>query len=99
MTHTIELIPVVEELAAKQARERGQSVEDYLPDILAQAVRQQEVVSETNGSENTGAEMPRTGADVLAQWEREGAFLPHEDLPDSPALARSLRERAQRRDV
>ncbi len=31
---------------------------------------------------------PRTGADLLALWEQEEAFLPREDLADSPTLAR-----------
>ena len=38
---------------------------------------------------------PKTGADLLALWERQGAFLPREDLPDSPELALQLREQAQ----
>ncbi len=38
---------------------------------------------------------PRTGADLLALWEQEKAFLPREDLTDSPALARRLREQSQ----
>jgi hypothetical protein len=94
MTHTIDLIPSLEALAAGQARERGQSVDEYLPDVLAQAVTERAALSQTNANPP-----PRTGADVLAQWEREGAFLPAEDLPDTPALARRLRERAQRREV
>ena len=38
---------------------------------------------------------PRTGADLLALWEQEEAFLPREDLADSPTLARQIREQSQ----
>jgi len=38
---------------------------------------------------------PRTGADLLALWEQEEAFLPREDLADSTTLARQLREQSQ----
>ncbi len=37
----------------------------------------------------------KIGADLLALWEQEGAFLPREDLPDSPTLARQIREQVQ----
>jgi hypothetical protein len=40
------------------------------------------------------AEQTRTGRDLLALWEREGAFLPEDDRPDSPELARQIREEA-----
>lgn len=90
MTHWITLAPEIEEAAVRQAQHRGLSLDEYLPELLAQAVTQETVAGEP---------VPRTGADLLALWEREGAFLPHETAPDAPALARQLREKAQRRSA
>lgn len=45
--------------------------------------------------EKQSEQTPRIGADLLALWEQEGAFLLREDLPDSPTLARQIREQAQ----
>jgi hypothetical protein len=84
MTYTIELAPGIEAIATRQAARRAQSLEDYLAEQIAQVVTDQNAVSE-----------PQTGAELLALWEREGAFLPREDQPDSPVLARKLREQSQ----
>lgn len=50
---------------------------------------------ETAAANEGGA--ARTGADLLAQWEREGALLSAEGAPDAPALVRQIREQNQRR--
>lgn len=38
-----------------------------------------------------------TGADVVAYWRAEGLIGDGTAVPDSPAIARRLREEAQRR--
>jgi hypothetical protein len=40
---------------------------------------------------------PRTGAELLAYWQREGLIATRPDIVDAPAHARSLREQAQKR--
>jgi hypothetical protein len=40
---------------------------------------------------------PRTGADVLAYWQRENLVGTRPEIADSPAHARTLREQSQRR--
>lgn len=90
MTHTLELPPVFEEIATRQAQKDGKSVAEYLPDLVQKALIQQE--GPYSVAEN---ETLKTGADLLALWEREGMFLPVEDMPDSPAYARQIREKSQ----
>lgn len=38
---------------------------------------------------------PTTGAELIALWEKEGAFISGEGLPDSPEYARQIREQSQ----
>ncbi len=40
----------------------------------------------------------KTGADVIAQWEAEGAFLPAEQREDHQRRARQVRAEAWRRE-
>jgi hypothetical protein len=40
---------------------------------------------------------PRTGAELLAYWQSESLIGTRPDIADSPAHARALREKAQRR--
>ena len=96
MTHTLELAPVFEELAARQAQKGGKSVEEYLPDLMRKALIQQESPQNAAESVSLNGKALKTGADLLALWEQEGAFLPREDMPDSPSYARQLREESQR---
>ena len=42
--------------------------------------------------------MPRTGAEVVAYWEREGLLGTRTDITDPSAHARTLREKAQSRE-
>jgi hypothetical protein len=43
-------------------------------------------------------EQPRTGADLVAYWEREGVIGSRPQIADSQAHARELRSQAQLRD-
>jgi hypothetical protein len=45
----------------------------------------------------TPSPLPRTGAELLAYWRREGLIGTRQDIADSSAHARTLREQAQRR--
>lgn len=88
MTLTVELT-LAQELQLKEEAARAGLEPAAL--LLARAG-----LADTPHTLNLGKE-PGTGADLLALWEQEDAFLPHEDLSDSPALARALREQAQTR--
>ncbi len=82
---TITLTPEIERALAARAAQQGTT-----PELLA--------LHDLRGLYVEDAQVegtPQTGADLLALWEQEGAFLPREDLPDSPALARQIREQAQ----
>ncbi len=86
MTITLEL---PEELAAALAREAakaGRSLDDYAVDVLARTVPSLE------------PNRPRTGAELLAIWEREGLLGARSNIDDPVRYARELRERNQRRD-
>ena len=85
MTHTL-----------RQAQKDGESVEEYLPELMGKALIQQEAPRNAVGSMSVNDDTLKTGADLLALWEQEGAFLPREDIPDSPIYARQLREEPQR---
>jgi hypothetical protein len=43
----------------------------------------------------SAGEMPRTGADLVAYWERSGVVGSRSETDDSAAHARELRDRAQ----
>ena len=82
---TITLTPEIERALTVRATQQGTT-----PELLA--------LHDLNGlyvEPGQPEQPPRTGADLLALWEQEGAFLPREDLPDSTTLARQLREQSQ----
>ncbi len=60
MIHPVALPPVSEEIAARQARARGQSVEEYLSALLIDAL-----------ARRAAEELPDTGPDSLSFWEGE----------------------------
>lgn len=70
------------ELAAEAVR-LGLALPEYVLRLLAE------------GRAPTPA--PRTGAELLAYWQRESLIGTRTDIADSSAHARSLREQAQRR--
>ena len=79
---TITLSPEIERALTARAMQQGTT-----PELLA--------LHDLNGlyvEPGLLEETPQTGAELLALWEQEGAFLARQDLPDSPALARQLRE-------
>jgi len=81
---TITLTPEIERALSVRAEQLGTKLESLaLRDLRGLYV------------EDKAEDPPRTGADLLAFWEDEGVFMPREDLPDSPILARQLREQSQ----
>lgn len=59
VNHMIELAPPSEEMAARQAQTRGQSVEEYLGALVADALARRDV-----------EEPPQAGPDALSFWEQ-----------------------------
>ena len=82
---TITLTPEIEGALIVRAAQQGTT-----PQLLALHDLHELYIGDTQA-----AGTPLTGADLLVLWEQEGAFLPREDLPDSPTLARQVREQAQ----
>ena len=69
------------ELTAEAAR-LGLSLSEYVIRILENRDR---------------AERPKTGAEIVAFWEREGLIGSRKDISDSQQHARDLRRQAERR--
>jgi hypothetical protein len=71
-----------QELAAEAAR-LGVPLAEYVLRILstARALR----------------ELPRTGAELVAYWQREGLIGTRPEIADSPEHARQIRREAERR--
>jgi hypothetical protein len=86
MTIILDLPASVEDALTQEADRRGITPQSLVLDDL-----QRLYPSRKAGS----AAQQKTGADIIAIWEKEGAFLAREDLPDSPELARQIREKAQ----
>jgi hypothetical protein len=86
MTITLNLPDAVEGALKREATSRGTTPEELILSDLERLY----LVPETD------LEPPlKTGADLLKLWKKEGAFLAREDLPDSPELARQIREQVQ----
>jgi hypothetical protein len=60
MSRTIVLPPASEEMAARQAGARGQSVEEYLSALVTDAL-----------ARRASEELPDAGRDSLGFWEQE----------------------------
>jgi hypothetical protein len=83
MTITLELPPELEcELAADAARLRLPLAE-YALRVLAMG--------------RTSSTAPRTGAELLAYWQKEGLVGTRTDIANVPEHARGLRQRAESR--
>lgn len=81
------LLDLPDDLAATLATEAtrlGLSLPDYAARLLASASPRPERV--------------RSGAELIAYWQDAGVVGSRADLGDSQAHARSIRERAERRD-
>ena len=66
------------------ARRAGVSVDEYILQLLTSAKKFDPPL--------------RTGAEIMAYWEREGLLGNRPDIVDPSAFARELRERSERRE-
>jgi len=82
MSQTIDLPDDLADALADEAARAGLSLPEYAARLLA-APRAPAGLT--------------TGADVVAYWRAEGLIGDGTTVPDSPALARQLRDAAQRR--
>jgi hypothetical protein len=87
MTFTIELTPEETNRLQRAAQARGLDVSALLRRLIAHLPE--------DAFEDIA---PTWGAQVLAEWEREGVIGYRTDIADSQAHARVLRETAQRRE-
>ncbi len=85
MTLILDLPPGVEATLARETAQQGTTPERLAVDGLRQLVPE-------------AGDMPKTGADLLAIWEAEGAFLPAERREDHQRRARQVRTEAWRRE-
>ena len=90
MSLVLQLPQELERQLSHRAAELGLSLAEYATRILANDGR-----SETA----TAASLPaRTGADLVAHWQREALVGTRPDIADSQAYARELRARAEKRE-
>ncbi|HVL13377.1 MAG TPA: hypothetical protein VM529_12490 [Gemmata sp.] len=82
MPLTVELPDELAEALTDEASRAGMSLPDYAIHLLTTA---------------RPAVAVRTGAELVAFWQAEGLVGTRPELPDSPELARQLRDEAQRR--
>ncbi len=82
MTRLIELPQAFEEIAAAQAQNNGKSVEEYLPELIANALVQQlHPAKQGAESQEMGFETRAARIQRFRQWaESNGHSTPH--LPD-----------------
>jgi hypothetical protein len=85
MTLTLELPRTLEKALADRAAHLGLSLPDYALNLLI------------SGSQ-PAEELPRTGAELVEYWMREGVVGSRPDITDSLEHARSLRQQAERRN-
>jgi len=72
----------IEAALAEKAQRQGVSLERYGLWLLSGRILQEEA--------------PRTGADLVEFWKREGVLGSRPDIKDSEAHSRGIRESAQR---
>lgn len=85
MTLTLELSKDLEDALADRATDLGLSLPDYALQLLSSGSRARTEIS------------PRTGAELVGYWEREGMVADRRDIGDSLEHARSLRRASERR--
>ncbi|MBM3495089.1 MAG: hypothetical protein FJX72_12340 [Armatimonadetes bacterium] len=86
MSITVDLTPDQEKRLRRRARAARMAPADYVRDLI---LRQPDAVRPT---------IPMSNAEFFAYWEANDALGAFADGPDSPELARQLRQAAARRD-
>jgi hypothetical protein len=84
MTLNLNLPAELEHELCTEASQLNLSLDEYILRVLA--ARQ---VSE---------HLPKTGAELVAYWQREGVLNSRPDITDSQAHTRKLRDEAERRE-
>jgi hypothetical protein len=83
MTLILDLTPEQESRLSRKAARLGLDLPEYVKRLL--------------DSDTPTEQMPKTGAEAVAYWEKEGVFGTFANRPDSLDYARKMRERAQAR--
>ncbi len=83
MSITLDLPQELEAALSDEANRLNLPLADYILRLLTAARPQQD--------------MPRTGAELVAYWQREGLIATRPEGIDSQEYARELRSRAERR--
>jgi hypothetical protein len=107
MTLTLELPPDLESELAAEAERLDLSLGDYVLQVLEAA--RQTAAQEADVEEDLyalliqeraklAAHPLRTGAEILAYWQREGLLGTRPDITDPLEYAQALRRRAERRE-
>lgn len=86
MTIILDLPNELERELSQEAARKGLPLAEYALQLLA-----------ANRGMAAGSTPPRTGAELVAFWEREGLIGSRTDIHDPAQYARELRERAQTR--
>jgi hypothetical protein len=86
VTLTLDLPHELEQELSAEAARLGLPLEEYALRVLAHGRLPAPDV-----------ELPRTGADILAYWEREDLLGTPSEITDPAEHARQLRQRAERR--
>ena len=84
MSITLELPPELETELAAEAAELGLSLAEHIERLLL--------------FKHTAVKGNMTGKELIEYWQAEGLIGMRTEISDSPAYARELRDRAERRD-
>ena len=83
MSIVLDLPQELESELATEATQLGWSLTEYVLRLLS--------------TRSLVGQLPTTGAALVAYWQREGVIGMRPDIVDSPAHARQLRHKAERR--
>ena len=83
MTLTLDLPKKVEDDLAAEAARQGLPIEEYALRLLSTASREH---------------APKTGAELVNYWRKEGLIGTRTDIADSQQHARSIRQATERRN-
>jgi hypothetical protein len=84
MTFTLDLPPDLETELHHEAAQLNLSLSEYILHLLAKR--------------QSSSSLPKTGAELVAYWQREGVIGSRPDIVDSQAYARQIRHEAETRE-
>lgn len=97
MTLVLELPPDLERRVEEEAAREGVPAAEYAVRLLDRTLPSTTIARDEE-ERASPQPMPKTGAELVAYWERLGLVGSRPDIEDSVATARALRERSQYRD-